>query len=109
MHLLVFDDEADASTRIFIGVAGREDILSGWSENAQGSLLVLCPHCVKECTAGIFGGGKSALTWLLGEHWCVRTTQGKSEQNGHRQSNKVLAFTLNKNRNSVQHGIPFHS
>src|SRR5713101_3981344 len=107
MHVLVFDDEADARIQIFLWVAGREDILSGCSEDAQWSLFVLRLHCVKEGATGIFGGGKGPLSWLLGEHWCRRTTQGKCEQNGHCKSNKTLAFKLNKNRNPAQHGIPF--
>src|SRR5258708_23377033 len=81
MHLLVFDDEADARIQIFLWVAGREDILSGCTEDAQWSLFVLRLHCVKEGATGIFGGGKGAMSWLLGEHWCRRTTQGKCEQN----------------------------
>src|SRR5216684_7269789 len=38
MHLLVFDDESRASIRVFCWVAGREDLLSGCSEDAQWSL-----------------------------------------------------------------------
>jgi len=60
MHLLVFDDEADPSIQIFLWVAGREDILSCWSEDAQWSLFVPCLHCVIESPTGIFGGGKGA-------------------------------------------------
>src|SRR5229473_7156575 len=41
MHLLVFDDESRASIRVFCWVAGREDLLSGCSEDAQWSLFVL--------------------------------------------------------------------
>src|SRR5712692_6597387 len=47
MHLLVFDDEAGARIRIFHWVAGRDDILSSRSEDAQGRLFVLCLHCSK--------------------------------------------------------------
>src|SRR5260370_30727328 len=109
MHLLVFDDEADPSIQIFLRVTGRQDILSGWSEDAQCSLFVLSLHCTKESATGIFGGRKSSLPWLLSEHWCRQTAQGKCEQNGHAKSNKSLAFKLNQNRNSVQHRISLHS
>src|SRR5712692_3127117 len=47
MHLLVFDDEAGASIRIFYWVAGGDNILPGRSEDAQGRLFVLCVHCSK--------------------------------------------------------------
>src|SRR5712692_4659748 len=47
MHLLVFDDEAGASIRIFHWVAGGDNILPGRSEDAQGRLFVLCVHCGK--------------------------------------------------------------
>src|SRR5229473_3051193 len=109
MHLLVFDDEASASIQVFHWVAGRGDILSGWSEDAQCSLFVLCLHCVKESAAGIFGGSKGPLSRFLSEHWCRHAAQGKCEQNGYCKSNKALAFKLNKKRNHVQHGIPLHS
>jgi hypothetical protein len=56
---------------------------------------------------GIFGGSKGPLSRLLGKRWCSQTGQGKCEQNRHGKSNKPLA--LNKNRNSVPHGIPLHS
>src|SRR6266851_4470496 len=108
MHLLEFDDEANSAVQVFLWVAGREDILSGWSQDAQWSLFVLCLHCSKECATGIFGGGTGSLSRLLGEHWCRRTSQGKCEQNGHCKSNNALAFKLNKNRNPVQHGILLH-
>src|SRR6266852_2999820 len=55
MHLLVFDNESRASIRIFRWVAGREDLLTGSSEDAQGSLFVLELHCVKQSATGIFG------------------------------------------------------
>src|SRR6266481_423629 len=109
MHLLVFDDEASASIQVFHWVAGREDILSGWSEDAQCSLFVLCLHCVKESATGIFGGSKGPLSRFLSEHWCRHAAQGKCEQNGYCKSNKAPAFKLNKKRNPVQHGIPLHS
>src|SRR6266568_923478 len=108
MHLLVFDDEADARIQIFLWVAGREDILSGWSEDAQWSLFVLCLHCAKECATGIFGGGKGSLSRLLSEHWCRRTSQGKCEQNRYCKSNNALAFKLSKKRNPAQHGVLLH-
>src|SRR5712691_1776832 len=109
MHLLVFDDESRASIRIFRSVAGRQDVLSGWSQYAQESLFVLRVRGVKEGATGIFGGGKGPLARLLGEDWCRRTPQGKCEQNGHCTSNKALASKLNKNRNPVKHGILLHS
>src|SRR6267143_5353972 len=109
MHLLVFDDESRASIRIFCWVAGREDLLSGRPEDAQGSLFVLQMHCVKESATRIFVRSKGPLSRLLGKRWCRQTAQGKREQNGYCKSNKPLAFKLNKNRNSVQHGIPLHS
>src|ERR1700687_4175605 len=108
MYLLVFDDEAGASIRIFPPVAGGNYILPAWSEDAQGRLFVLCVHCVKESATGIFGGGKGPLSWLLGQHWRRRTAQGKCKQNGYSKSNKVLAFRCDKNRNLLQHGIPLH-
>src|SRR5713101_1967176 len=109
MHLLVFDNEADPSIQIFLWVAGREDILSSGSKDAQLSFFVLRLHCGKESATGIFDGGKGPLSRLLGEHWCRRTSQGKCKQNGNCKSNKALAFKLNKNRNPMQHGIPLHS
>src|SRR5712691_8080783 len=109
MHLLVFDNEADPSIQIFLWVAGREDILSSGSKDAQLSFFVLRLHCGKESATGIFDGGKGPLSRLLGEYWCRRTSQGKCKQNGNCKSNKALAFKLNKNRNPMQHGIPLHS
>src|SRR6266850_3861430 len=109
MHLLVFDDEAGASIRIFHWVAGGDDILPGWSEDAQGKLFVLYPHCSKQGAGSFFSGGKGPLSRLLGERWCKRTPQGKCQQNGHCKSNEAFAFKLCKNRNPVQHGIPLYS
>ena len=79
MHLPVFDDEACASIQVFLWIAGRDDILSGWSEDAQGSLFVLCLHCVKESATGIFGGGKGPLSCLLRKQRRKRAPQGKCE------------------------------
>src|ERR1700674_1587443 len=79
MHLLVFDDEAAASIQVLYWVAGRQDILAGRSENAQGRLIVLCLHCGKESVRRFFGGGKGPLSWLLGKRWRIRTSQGKCE------------------------------
>src|SRR5438445_10070242 len=67
MHLLIFNDEGLPSIGIFRWVAGREDILSHWSENGQGSLVVRCLHRSKEGVTGIFGGSKGPLSRLLGK------------------------------------------
>ena len=79
MHLPVFDDEADTGIQVFHWVAGRDNILSGWSEDAQGRLFVLCLHGNREGTAGIFGGGKGPLSRLLGDRWHRPTPQGQCE------------------------------
>src|SRR5258708_22691044 len=39
MHLLVFDNEADARIGIFRRVAGREDLLAGWAEERPKDLF----------------------------------------------------------------------
>src|SRR5260370_10721035 len=70
MHLLVFDNEADASIQIFLWVAGREDIPSGGSKDAQLSFFVLRLHCCKESATGIIGGGDIPLPPLLPAHCC---------------------------------------
>src|SRR5260370_12282841 len=108
MHLLIFDDEAGPSIRIFDRVTGGDYLLPGWSKNTQGSLLVLHLHGVKESATGIFGGSKGPLSRLLGEHWGRRTTQGKYKHYGNCKSNKALAFNLKKNRNLVQHDVLLH-
>src|SRR6266404_53237 len=74
MHLLIFNDEGLTSIRIFRWVAGRENVLSRWSENGQRSLFVRCLHRSKEGVTGIFGGSKGSLSRLLGKSCSKRTS-----------------------------------
>jgi hypothetical protein len=69
MHLLVLNNETDTRIRIFRWIPGREDILSGWPQDAQRELVVLLLHCGKERASGIIRGRKSSLSWLLSERW----------------------------------------
>jgi hypothetical protein len=77
MHLLVLDDEADTRVRVFNRISGREDILSGWSEDAQRKLIVLRLHRGKERAGGFIRRRKSPLSRLLGERWRKPRAQKK--------------------------------
>ena len=97
MHLLIFDDETYAGIGIFRSIARREDVFSGWPENAQRSLIVRRLHSGEESATGIFRGGEGLLSGLLGECRRKRAAQRKCEQSGKSNSMKALAFKFNKN------------
>jgi|SRR5580700_7383025 hypothetical protein len=105
MHLLVLDYEADTRIRILYWISGSEDILSGWSENAQRKLIVLRLHCGKERAGGFIRRRKSPLSRLLGERWRKPGAQKKRGYQGCK-SNNTFFFRVNGNRISLQHGVP---
>src|SRR5712671_4445209 len=96
MHLLIFDDETDASIRIFRSITRQENIFSCGPKNIQGSLVVGRLHRRKESATRILGGSKGLLSGLLGERRRGRAAQKKCQQNVRSNSMKALAFKLNR-------------